>query len=309
MKLLSLCIPTYNRARFLEESLQAMISSIPPEFADKIEIVVSNNASTDDSQILLEHFQVQHARLDWVIIRQEANIGPSNVVVVTKYATGEFIWILSDDDIVLPNSIKRIMQILLDKPQINGIVINYAGFQSKPKYLEKPVLAKKNLIVNKNDALKYLVTSLTFISVLVYRRKNTEIREEFLYNSLAQSFIFLEALSYNQIYCTSEVMLAMRIGNSGGYDFFEVFLTTFKRVLAYATTLGFSEDTIEFVRRKHLRNHVTVFSIILKANTSYGTLKIDNNLASKLVLEFNKNDFYAKILSLYIRSPNSFSVF
>jgi abequosyltransferase len=309
MKLLSLCIPTYNRAKFLEESLLAIVNSIPLEHQTDLEIVISDNASTDGTQLVIQDFQKQFPNLTWVVVQQQPNIGPSNVVIVTNYASGEFIWILSDDDLVLPNAITNIMRILLNNDQINGIIVNYAGFQNNANHLEKPVLANRNLIFNKNDALRHLVTSLTFISVLIYRKRNTVIDEKFLHNSLPQSFIFLEALQSNEIYCTSEIMLAMRIGNSGGYDFYEVFLTTFNHVLDYAATLGFEEDTIQFVRKKHLRNHVTVFSIILKSNVSYGSLKFDNKLASDLVLDFNKKDFYAKILAFYIKTPNFFSVY
>ena len=46
MPLLSICIPTYNRAQFLDVSLRELISQAS-EISDSIEIVISDNASTD----------------------------------------------------------------------------------------------------------------------------------------------------------------------------------------------------------------------------------------------------------------------
>ncbi|MDD2524542.1 MAG: glycosyltransferase, partial [Endomicrobiaceae bacterium] len=47
--LLSICIPTYNRADYLNQSIQSIVNS--DGFGDKVEIVISDNCSTDNTEI------------------------------------------------------------------------------------------------------------------------------------------------------------------------------------------------------------------------------------------------------------------
>jgi len=47
--LLSICIPTYNRAEYLAKSLDTLVCL--PEFnSSEVEVVISDNASTDNTQ-------------------------------------------------------------------------------------------------------------------------------------------------------------------------------------------------------------------------------------------------------------------
>ena len=52
--LLSICIPTYNRAEYLVGALENIISD--PAFDERVEIVISDNASTDDTENVVGYF-------------------------------------------------------------------------------------------------------------------------------------------------------------------------------------------------------------------------------------------------------------
>ncbi len=308
MKLLSICIPTYNRAKFLLEALSALEKAIPKDKEGLIELVISNNCSTDETKEIIDRFLNKNLSLESKVVHQIENIGPKNTAVVSSYATGKFIWIVSDDDIILPNSLEKILSILEKSDHINGIIINYAGFEKDPLALEKSVLSKQDGVFDKNSALKHLCTSITFISALVYRQEKVFLHEKFLNNNLPHSFLFLQAMNDGNIYSYSENVLAMRMENSGGYDFYEVFLKTFNEVLYYANTLDYDENSIESVRKRHLRNHVTVFSIIFKSNKYYGKLKMNKFSAFNMILNYNRKDFYTKILAIYILTPDFLSI-
>ena len=53
-KLLSICIPTYNRAQFLPALLESIITQINGH-EDKVEIIVSDNASTDNTKQITQN--------------------------------------------------------------------------------------------------------------------------------------------------------------------------------------------------------------------------------------------------------------
>lgn len=105
--LLSICIPTYNRAGFLRECL----SSINPEELDgNVEVVVSDNASTDDTLKVLEAFQATHP-LRYIV--QPENLGPDrNFDAVVTEARGEYCWLLGSDDVVQPGGVRSLLAAL-----------------------------------------------------------------------------------------------------------------------------------------------------------------------------------------------------
>jgi abequosyltransferase len=89
IKLLSICIPTYNRCQILDETLNKLFSN--PEFNDElIEVIVSDNCSTDNTnEVVLKYPQVKY-------FRNDHNIGTYNFTVVTSYANGKYVKIFND---------------------------------------------------------------------------------------------------------------------------------------------------------------------------------------------------------------------
>ncbi|MDR3150214.1 MAG: glycosyltransferase [Candidatus Peribacteria bacterium] len=54
---LSICIPTYNREKFLPDALNSILKQINDNNKDKIEICISDNASEDNTKELINGFQ------------------------------------------------------------------------------------------------------------------------------------------------------------------------------------------------------------------------------------------------------------
>jgi len=96
--LVSFCIPTYNRSRYLESlfaSLVIQLDGFPYEF----EIVVADNASPDGTAEVVQRFQAQ---LPIRYLRHDENIGCfANVQFVMTQAVGRYVVYLSDDDCIL----------------------------------------------------------------------------------------------------------------------------------------------------------------------------------------------------------------
>ena len=73
--LLSIAIPTFNRAELLRECLESILCSIRQANAvDVCEVVVSNNAGTDPTPIVVDAFVRAGARIRYT--RLDRNIGP-----------------------------------------------------------------------------------------------------------------------------------------------------------------------------------------------------------------------------------------
>lgn len=125
---LSLCISTYNRAKWLQASLANIARQIPNPRED-LEIVVVDNTSTDETAQLPELFR--HRR-DFRFYRNPFNVGMlGNLAVTAQRARGEFVWILGDDDLTRSGAIENILRLLSAKPQLELVYMNY-GYTSEP---------------------------------------------------------------------------------------------------------------------------------------------------------------------------------
>ena len=108
---LSLCIPTYNRAAYLAQTLESIVT----QATDQVEIVVSDNASTDDTKAVVRQYQQRCPRLTY--FRQEQNVGADrNYLSVVAHATGEYCWLLGDDDLIEEQAISRLLDTYLIRP-------------------------------------------------------------------------------------------------------------------------------------------------------------------------------------------------
>ena len=94
----SICIPCYNHAAFIGKTLESVLAQ---DFKD-FEIIVSNNASTDNSKEIVRSFKDSRIRL----IENRWNIGfAPNLQQVTRHAQGAFFNLLSSDDLMNPGAL------------------------------------------------------------------------------------------------------------------------------------------------------------------------------------------------------------
>ena len=120
---LSICITTYNRAEWLALSLKNLARLIPDPRAE-IEIVVCDNTSTDHTQDVVQPY---FRRTDFRYYRNPENVGMlGNLRVTANHASGQYIWILGDDDLVKLGGIEHVLQVIQTNPGIALVYLNYA---------------------------------------------------------------------------------------------------------------------------------------------------------------------------------------
>lgn len=118
---LSVCIPTYNRSKHLRNCLNSILDN---DFAlnPRIQICVSDNASTDDTPLVINEFR---EKLHLKTHRNKENLGMvGNFLQVIEMADGEFTWMIGDDDLVLPNALKELLGLLDSKSGIDYFFVN-----------------------------------------------------------------------------------------------------------------------------------------------------------------------------------------
>ncbi len=108
----SLCIPAYNHGRFLRASIG---SALAQSFA-QTEIVVSDNASTDDTAAIAREFAASDARVRYEPVAEHLPMD-ANFNRCLALARGEYIKFLAADDMLEPHCVERLLEALRRRPQ------------------------------------------------------------------------------------------------------------------------------------------------------------------------------------------------
>lgn len=103
--LVSVIIPTYNRPAYLKQAIKSAVG----QTYQNIEILVSDNQSTENPQAIVESFQDSRIRF-W---RNETNLGMfANAINTTKKARGKYIASLNDDDVWNEDFLEKLVPFL-----------------------------------------------------------------------------------------------------------------------------------------------------------------------------------------------------
>jgi glycosyltransferase involved in cell wall biosynthesis len=113
--LITIAIPTFNRAPLLRDCVSSAFAQTYGNF----EVLVSDNASTDETRDVLSQFTDGRLR----VLRQKHNIGLlPNWNACLAGAKGDYIIFLADDDRIAPWLLRRCIEIIRREPQVPIIV-------------------------------------------------------------------------------------------------------------------------------------------------------------------------------------------
>lgn len=157
--LLSLCIPTCNRADIIRESVLNLLSL--PSFTDEVQLVISDNASTDKTEQVIKDIIINFPDKNIKYHRNNINIADQNFLKVLNYGDGIYCKLLND-------------YVVLTEPILNRIVNKvkkYKGCDTNKTWLNfyfdiRGIYSKRDEIIfnNVNDFILALNNKLTWIA-------------------------------------------------------------------------------------------------------------------------------------------------
>ena len=107
--LISIVLCSYNGERFIKEQIDSLLHQTYPN----LEIIISDDASTDGTRKILEEYK-NDKRIK--LFLQAGNLGPSkNFEFALQQAKGEYIAFSDQDDIWLPGKIEKLYSVIGDK--------------------------------------------------------------------------------------------------------------------------------------------------------------------------------------------------
>ena len=151
----SIVIPTYNRARFLSRSIESALNQTHPD----VEVIVSDNASTDDTRDVVRQYgdRVRYHR-------NETNLGLwGNFALSPELATGEYFSWLTDDDFVRDDFATRAIR-ALDRADDVNLYVCWAAHSPSPTSLRKKTTIHGPLIpIDWHSTEATIVDGLAFV--------------------------------------------------------------------------------------------------------------------------------------------------
>jgi abequosyltransferase len=173
--LLTLAIPTYNRAA----NLELLLRNVAPQLAElpQVELLISDNASPDGTEAVVRRFIGEGLRCRY--LRNAANLDADpNFLQCYEQAAGKYVWIFGDDDVLFPGSLAYILD-LLAVADYNLIYLAPFGFVHEPD--ERRVANPRPAAYAFNDPIAFVHAAglrgdLVMISAVIVNKETVESR-------------------------------------------------------------------------------------------------------------------------------------
>lgn len=252
--LLTIAIPTFNRASYLDVCLEH-ISRQMSDNGNLMEILVSNNCSTDNTKEVVEKYIGIGVPITYV--ENCENIGAErNVIQCYKLSSGKYVYIIGDDDLLLDGSLKKILQVLT-ADEYGMLFLNSYGFTDD--YLaERPGKCGSGVLVftDPEQYLKKVHYWITFLSGNIVNRGLIAAEvdpDRFSGSNLPQLSWFIPAIfKARKNAFLEEYIVAFRAFNTGGYKLCQVFAENLNDIFSYFIANGYQRQPFEYINSKLL---------------------------------------------------------
>ena len=211
---LSICIATLNRANFIGATLESILSQV----TNDVEVVVVDGASTDRTAEIVQRFQQRCTALRY--FRLERNQGvDQDFALAVRLARGEYCWLFSDDDLMKPGAIRRVLQGLQGG---YGLVIVNAEIRdcALAKVLQaQRVAAEGDRIYRPDEGDRFLADLgdyMTFIGCVVIRKCIWDARhkEQYFGSLFIHVGVIFQSSFPEKTLLIAEPLIAIRYGNA-----------------------------------------------------------------------------------------------
>jgi abequosyltransferase len=231
--LLTIAIPTWNRAQLLDGLLAVLQDELRSE--PRVELLVSDNASTDSTAALLEEYRSRGLAMR--VLRNEANIGADgNILQCFDEARGKYVWIFSDDDLIERGSMERVLRALSGN-DYDLVCIRYYNFTGGYEDHRKYTAATDREYSSAEDLARQVHVFFTFISGNIVNKDRVEEAPHpplatLVGTNLVQLGPFFTALNrHRKSLLIRDPIIAARGNTSVGYALYRVFGPTMCRIV------------------------------------------------------------------------------
>lgn len=261
---LSICIPTYNRAKLLEKLLDGLIALPVVTDDDRIEIVINDNASTDDTQCVASSFASRFpGKIKY--FRNAQNVFDDNFRIALSRGTGDYLK-LSNDTLHWSDEGLRTILASIEAHRAEKPLLYFRNAKEQ---------APETTCESADEFLRICSYNITWIAEFGVWRTDFDILPDFSRakdTQLIQVDVTLRLLvQKRRSVIVNHEFFSITPGKvSGGYNLCKVFGKHYLSLLKpYVLTGVISRKTFESEKRKLLLHHIFVYSVLVRPDIAF----------------------------------------
>lgn len=301
--ILTIAVPTYNRATYLDLCLGRIneeIDSLSEDQRCLVRVCVADNGSTDDTPLVVSNYQ-RKFKEKLEAIRASENMGMDfNFARCYELAKTPYVWLVGDDDVLLVGGLKKVLDVLVEN-KIDILYVNNYWFQHG--YNDTPKIKEAHGSTIFQSPLRFARRTnvmLTYLSGLIVRSGiGGNYRCQLAGSNIVQLSWVLPLLRDGRNFMIIEDWIVAAQGaNSGGYGLVKVFGTNLVKI-----TNEILKDMPAVARAIQNGAIVNFFPSFILEFRKGSSKFLDKEMASGLEEAFGNNWRYSVILAPLIHLP------
>ena len=289
--LLTIAIPTYSRSAYLAGTLKQLESELKFCFDYAVEIIVSDNASPDDTKSIVK--SAIRAGLPIKYVCNSENIGAdANIAQCFNMASGHYVLILGDDDFFMDGTLHRFLKQLESK--IYGVVcLKPYGFDRDFRKEYPGDVGNVEVFNNPGAFIIGIGPLMTLISSCAINKNLLPgvDANDYCGEHLVQVHLVIQAAIKSPLNLFDHrYVIACKRNNSGGYDFAQVFVDYLSQVLEKYNGLGLSDKDIHAIENRLIVSYFPFYlfkqRLYKQGDIEAAYLRFHNKYAGRLVFYF-----------------------
>lgn len=206
--LISIITPVYNSETYLKDTLESILSQ---DFQN-LELILLNDGSKDNSSKICTIYAQKDNRIKYINKQNEGVATTRNKGL--QIATGEYIMFVDSDDIIFPNSLKKIGDILANNQpdflRYDFITIDKNGQNLYPNYLAHKRAKYANKILSADSFMKHIMIDEYFLCMNIFKtsiinQHSIRFKDGCTYNE--DTLFILQFMQYSKIHLYTSTLL------------------------------------------------------------------------------------------------------
>ncbi|TCD46866.1 glycosyltransferase [Chlorobium sp. N1] len=279
--LLTISIPTFNRAQYLSvllEQLKAELATVRPGV---VELIVSDNASDDQTARVVE--QAMASGLQLRSLRNATNIGSdANIAQCFNEATGRYVLIMGDDDLLVDGALGRLLG-HLQGSDYGLVCLRAYGFELDFRAEMPTIRGRSHTYNHPGRYLARIAHFMTLISASVINKSllgDVDARSFCGENLVQVHLSVMASVRAAQNLYVDKYEIAVKRNNSGGYDHSRVFVSNLLGILDGFVARGIDAQDVRRIERRLLLSYLPFYLFRLRLSES-GVQEAQKNFSER----------------------------
>jgi glycosyltransferase involved in cell wall biosynthesis len=244
-KVLSICIPTFDRAEYIGETLESIINQIEAG----IEVVIVDGGATDNTESVVANYQkicpdIHYFKSEGVK-KYPSNEGfDRDCNYAVELASGEYCWLMTDDDLFKPGAIKRILReteksysVIVASVEVRNKDLTRVIKPRRPDLLQDQIYQPSEL----NKFAAKIGSHLSFVGAVIVKKQFwlSRNRKKYFGSGFIHVGVIFDKPIIGEILVISEVLVSIRLGNAQWLNrSFEIWMFMWPELVWSFSTIG-----------------------------------------------------------------------